>query len=452
MNKNYFQENLNDILTTYKEFLSFQSISADSAKIDDCMECAKWLQKKLQTAGLEAELWRQKESAHPPVVFAKTPKVQGPTVLIYNHYDVQPVDPISEWNTPPFSPHQEGDKILARGASDNKGQCMYTLIALQAFQKKFPCNLKILIEGEEESGSAHLTEILAAHREEIAADYVMIIDLGIRTPTQPAITLGTRGLLACTLEVESAYQDLHSGCHGGLNYNSLHALVEMLAKARSPEGKVLIPGFYDDIEPVDQELLSELASTIQSNFDQTAYEAEIGYPPTGGEIDRPHLERNWLRPTFEINGIHGGYGGPGSKTVIPARAMAKISCRLVPGQDPLIIGRKIRSFFEAITPNGVKTICTIHDGHGVAIRTKSSSPLIMALQNAMKTVFACDPEFVLEGASIPIAPELQHASGGDVVMWGLGLSSDKIHSPNEEFDLRRMEKGFLTLFQTLQNI
>lgn len=445
-NQNYFQQNLPEIIETYKKFLSFESISADPAKLSACRNCAAWLQEYLTAAGLSVELWNN--GSHPPVIFAETPHVAGPTVLIYNHYDVQPVDPLHEWHSPPFSPIQEGNKVLARGASDNKGQCMYTLLMLKAFNQVFPCNLKIIIEGEEESGSVHLGAILAQHKSQVQADYVMVIDLGIRKRDQPAITLGTRGLLSLTLEVETAHEDLHSGCHGGLNFNSLHALVYMLSKARGENGKILIPGFYDHLLECDEALLS----TLCLEFDPLEYESQVGCAPTGGEVQYSHLERNWLRPTLEINGIHGGYGGAGSKTVIPAKALAKLSCRLVPGQDPVDIGHKIEQFFHSVTPQGVKATCTIHEGHGIAVRTTSSSPIIKALHQAMKVVFNKEPEFVLEGASIPIVPELQQATGAQVAMWGLGLGTDKIHAPNEEFDLERMEKGFLTLFDAIKRV
>ncbi len=447
----YFDQNKQLLETEFAHLLHFKTISADSSSLEACRACASWIKEKLSKIGFQTSLWGD---SFPPTVFGHfdTGKDESgspkPTLLIYNHYDVQPVDPIEKWNSDPFTAKFEGDKIIARGAQDNKGQLFYVLTALEATYKQhgtYPCSIKILVEGEEESGSAHLPNILNEHSKELQADYAMIIDLGMQTPTAPAITLGTRGLLALTLEVTGTHEDLHSGCHGGLAYNPLHALVNMLSQARTEHGSIAIPGFYDGIEQPSQSLLDLLSWSFSSHD----YEKCYGTPPTGGEVGYLPLERNWLRPTLEINGIVGGYGGSGSKTVIPSSAVAKITCRLVPGQNSKIISERIKCFFESITPKGITTKVTLHEGSGAAVRANPNSPCIRILSQSMQEVYNRTPDFHLEGASIPIVPKLKEASNADIIMWGLGLQTDKIHAPNEEFDFDRIRKGYLIVCRIL---
>ena len=444
---NYFELKKESLKKEFAQFLAFQTISAHKESLSACKQCALWLQKKLSDMGFTTSLWGD---AFPPIVFGQwegDPTL--PTLLIYNHYDVQPVDPLEKWNSDPFIATMEGDKIIARGAEDNKGQAFYILTALSYFYetyKKFPCSIKIIIEGEEESGSTHLGKIIQEHQEELRADYLMIVDLGMRHPNHPAITLGTRGLVGLTVEVTGTNEDLHSGCHGGIAYNPIHALVEMLSKIRDTSGRVTVDGFYDDIHP-SSDLLKE---SLSWTFDYAEYETFFGQPPTGGERALHPLERLWLQPTVEINGIHSGYGGPGSKTVIPSQAVAKISCRLVPGQDPQRIGKCLKLFFESNTPKGVHSKITVHKGSGRAVRTDPSSKCIRLLSKAMEEVFSRKPEYIFEGGSIPIAPEIAEAAGAKVVMWGLGLATDKIHAPNEEFDWKRIQQGFLITCRLLE--
>jgi acetylornithine deacetylase/succinyl-diaminopimelate desuccinylase-like protein len=397
--------------------------------------------------GFSTSLWGDN---FPPTVFGcRQGDPSAPTLLIYNHYDVQPVDPLDLWDSDPFLATQKGDKIIARGASDNKGQAFYILTALSYFHEKenrLPCTIKILMEGEEESGSPHLGKLLQKHRKELQADYAMIVDLGMRGPQKPAITLGTRGLVGMTIEVTGTREDLHSGIHGGLAYNPLHALVEILAKVRDETGRIAIPGFYDGITASSEELLKQLSWS----FSCKEYEEAFGQTPTGGEKELHPLNRVWLNPTVEINGIVGGYGGSGSKTIIPAKAIAKITCRLVPGQDPSRIGSILKNFFEFHSPKGVHTKVTLHPGSGKAARTDPSSLCIKTLARALEEVFLTKPEFILEGGTIGPVPEIQEATGAEVVLWGIGLPTDKIHSPNEEFDWIRMKQGFLVLCRTIE--
>lgn len=444
----YFDKKKQELEKEFAHFLHFKTVSAHPESLEECTLCAQWIQEKLSSMGFITSLWG--DNSFPPVVFGhKQEDPSKPTLLLYNHYDVQPVDPIDKWGGNPFASTGYGDKIIARGASDNKGQAFYILTALSYWHetgKNFPCSLSILMEGEEESSSTHLKQLLQMHQKELQADYAMIVDLGMRVPSSPAITLGTRGVMSLTVEVSGTKEDLHSGVHGGLAYNPLHALVDMLAKMRDETGRITIPGFYDGIVPSSQEWLSMLCW----NFDHKEYESTFGQPPTGGETNLHPLERNWLQPTVEINGITGGYGGPGMKTVIPSKAVAKLSCRLVPGQEVEHIGHCLRRFFERHTPEGVHTKVELHEGGGVAVRTAPTSHCIQMLAQAMTDVFHRKPEYIFEGASIPIVPEIAKASKAEIIMWGLALPTDNIHAPNEEFDWTRIKQGFLVTCRTLE--
>lgn len=444
--KKYFSDHRPDIERRYRELLRFPTVSSLPEALADLEACAAWIADHFRRCGCTVEEWR---AGGAPVIYAslRSSDAKAPTVLIYNHYDVQPVDPLNEWTSPPFEMRVEGDRVYARGAQDNKGQLAYVLSALDMLcaRKNLPCHLKFVVEGEEENGSASLTSIVADKHNELQADYVMIIDAGMRRPDVPAVNLGTRGLVNLTVTVTGTSHDLHSGIEGGIAYNPLHALVAMLAALRSPDGAIAIPGFYDAVVMPTAEEQARLALA----FDEEAWERTYGQKPGGGERALSPLVRNWLRPTVEINGIHGGYGGPGSKTVIPKEAVAKLSCRLVPHQDPMTVGTMVREFLLSSVPVGVTADVVIHPGMGRATRTSPDAPGIKALARAMEMVWDVQPEYILDGASIPIIPMLQASSGGEVITWGVGLPTDRIHAPNERFDFGRMEKGLCTLLLTL---
>ena len=374
-----------------------------------------------------------------------------PTLLIYNHYDVQPVDPLDKWESPPFEPTIREGSVYARGAQDNKGQCTYVLQALRALietEGSLPINVKLCIEGEEEVGSAGLSKLLKQKEthDKLKADTLAIVDVGIRKPDIPAVTLGTRGIVTMDVEVQGTHTDLHSGSFGGLVYNPIHALVNILSKARDETGKIAIPGFYDDVK----ELTPEQKEQITLSFDAKEFEKTFGAKPTGGEQAFSPLERTGIRPTLEINGINGGYTGAGFKTVIPSTAHAKISCRLVPDQDPEKIGKLVARFIEQNTPDGVTVNVDLHPGVGKAVRSNPSSKSVQAFSQAYSEVFGKPTEYTFEGGSIPIVPELQQACGGEVVLLGLGLEDDNIHAPNEHFSLDRIEKGLLVISRAIQ--
>lgn len=444
----YFQSHQEQIIADYFTFLRFQSISSEESYSPHVLKCAEWLGDYLQKMNFEVQLWPT--SGH-PTLFASNMHAgpDKPTLLIYNHYDVQPIDPLQEWHSPPFDPEIRNNKVFARGAQDNKGQCFYTIQAIKALlycNQCLPINIKLCIEGEEECGSSGLSKILSQKQKELKADYLAIVDLGLRDRNTPAVTLGIRGIVTMDLSIQCSHTDLHSGSHGGLVYNPLHAIAKILSSLHDSAGKITVPGFYDAVTP----LSTEEKSQITLSFDQQHYQETFGTIPSGGEQEFSPRERVWLRPTIEINGISGGYSGLGFKTVIPAKASAKISCRLVPNQDPQAIGALVARFLEQQAPAGTIVRVSVHPGGGKAVRATPSSTVVQAFAQAYSDVFKAPCEFIYEGASIPIVTELALASGSDVVLVGLGLPEDQIHAPNEHFGLDRLERGFLIMARAIE--
>jgi acetylornithine deacetylase/succinyl-diaminopimelate desuccinylase-like protein len=342
-------------------------------------------------------------------------------------------------------------QIYARGAQDNKGQCFYVLQALKYYKTvvgSLPINIKLIIEGEEECGSHGLLEILPQKAKELKADYLAIVDLGIPNIDTPAITLGIRGLVTMDVKVTGSNTDLHSGSHGGLVFNPLHALTSILGKLRDDSGKITIPGFYDSITPISKEEIERLSLT----FDDAGYFKEFETVASGGETAYTPLERNWLRPTLEVNGLWGGYTGSGFKTVIPAQAFAKISCRLVPGQDPATIGKLVAKAIESHAPKGIKVEVDIHAGGGPAVRGTPDSRIVQAVAKAYEETFQKPCKYILEGASIPVVSQLAKTCSAETVLLGLGLPGDKIHAPNEHFGVDRLAKGFEIISRTIQHL
>jgi acetylornithine deacetylase/succinyl-diaminopimelate desuccinylase-like protein len=435
-------------LEDYFTFLRFPSVSSEPNHWSHVLECHDWLVQYLQSMNFTVESWPT--SGH-PVIFA-TNKQAGsdkPTLLIYNHYDVQPVDPLGEWISPPFDPQVRKGEVYARGAQDNKGQCFYVLQALKLLQEtlgSFPINIKLCIEGEEEIGSAGLSHLLDQKKKQLKADYLAIVDLALHKANVPCLTLGIRGIVTLDLNVQTAQTDLHSGAHGGIALNPIHVLVKLLAELHDANGRITIPGFYDDVVDVSAADLSNLSL----QFDAESYSQQTGAHPLGGEQNYSILERAWTRPTLEINGIYGGYAGKGFKTVIPAKAHAKISCRLVPNQDPKKIGELLKSYFERQTPPGVQLSVDIHPGQGRAVRVSADSTLVKGFAQVFEEVFGQPCEFILEGASIPIVAELAQRCGGETVLLGLGLITDQIHAPNEHFGLDRIKKGISIMARAIQ--
>lgn len=444
----WIDENRPHWIEEFKTFLRFPSISSEPEFKQSLLDCSQWLSQYLIDLKFNVELWPT--SGH-PVIFATNMNAgpDKPTLLIYNHYDVQPIDPLEEWNSPPFEATLRDGQIYARGAQDNKGQCFYVLQALKLLQKQkgsLPINIKLCIEGEEEIGSAGLGSILVEKKEKLKADYLAIVDLGLRQPHIPALTLGIRGIITLDVEIQGSHTDLHSGHHGGIVPNPIHVLVKLLASMRDANGRITIPRFYDDVK----ELSLEEKSKVLFHFDANEYYQETGAFPIGGETEYSVLERAWIRPALEINGIHGGYTGKGFKTVIPAKAHAKISCRLVSDQEPAKIANLIADYLKTNAPKEVRVTTHIHPGQGKAVRVSPNARVVKAFAEAFKEVFAVPCEFIFEGASIPIVPELAKACEGETILLGLGLSTDQIHAPNEHFGVDRLEKGMLAMARAIE--
>lgn len=448
--RNYYKKNEQKAIQDYFTFLRFESVSSEPVYKPQLLACADWVVNYLKEIGFKTEVWPT--SVH-PVIFASYEEAgpEKPTILIYNHYDVQPVDPIEEWTSPPFEPTIRDGEVYARGAQDNKGQCFYTLLALKALKDihgKFPVNIKLCIEGEEECGSLGLSEILSKKKKDLKADYLAVVDMGIKNPTSPAVTLGVRGIITMDVEARGTKTDLHSGSHGGAVYNPLHALVMIFSKLRDKKGKIKIPGFYSDVEI----LTEEEKKLIAFDFDEEEYVNTFGTKPTGGEEGFTPLERTWTRPTLEINGLSGGYSGEGFKTVIPAKALAKVSCRLVPNQKPEKIAKKVSTYLEKQAPEGIEIKVKIHEGCGKAVRANPNSKVVQAFSTAYQEVFNKPCSFTYSGGSIPVIEKLSAASQSEVVLMGLGLPGDQIHAPNEHFGLDRIEKGFVIIARTLETL
>jgi len=447
--KTWYQEHREQILQDFFTFLRFPSISTDPSYTSNVNLCANWLCDYLQRFGLDVELW--KTSKH-PVIFASHVKAgsKRPTLLLYHHYDVQPVDPIDLWDSDPFKPDIRTGNVYARGASDNKGQCFYSVTAMRAFLelcKTFDFNLKVCIEGEEECGSRGLKEILERKKEALQADFLLVVDTDIPAADTPAIDLGVRGIVTMHVECVGSKVDLHSGTHGGIAFNPNKALVGLLSKLWDEKGKVAIPGFYDEVHP-----LSEAdRQMIDLDFHRERYIKSFGVTSFGGERGLTPYESAWLRPTLEINGISGGYTGPGFKTVIPAVAMANLSCRLVPHQHPEKIGKLVADFLHNNVEKGMELKVEIDHG-GEAVRISPQSFLVKTVAAAFSDVFGKKCRFHLSGGSIPITVNLVRATNAEPLFIGVSLAEDDIHAPNEHFGLDRFEKGFLTMIRIFQKM
>ncbi|MCW1928737.1 dipeptidase [Bhargavaea beijingensis] len=435
----YFTEQRDVHLAELNEFLKIPSISSLSEHKADMRNAAEWLAESLKAAGLE-NISIDETEGH-PVVYADWLHAEGqPTLLIYGHYDVQPVDPLELWDSAPFEPEVRGNKLYARGASDDKGQVFMHVKAVEALLKtngKLPVNVKFCIEGEEEIGSPNLPAYVEENKDKLAADVIVISDTGMQGPGQPAVCYGLRGLAGVQIDVKGAKGDLHSGLYGGGVQNAIHALVELLASFRDKEGTITVDGFYDDVRPATEEERNEYRKL---SFDEEALKKELGISELFGEPGYSHLERTWTRPTLEINGVFGGFSGEGIKTVLPAEAGAKITCRLVPDQDPDDIVRKLRSHIEKNKPAGVAVTVTEFD-KGKPFLTPYDHPAIQAAGKSYERVYKVPTAYTRGGGSIPIVAAFDEILGLPVVLMGFGLSSENFHAPNEHFHLENFDKG-----------
>ena len=437
-------------LESYQAFLRIPSISALPAHAADCRRAAGWLADAMREAGIE-HLEVAETSGH-PVVYGDWLHADGaPTVLVYGHYDVQPVDPLDEWTSPPFEPVIDGHRMRARGAADDKGQIhahVMAAAAMLATRGALPVNVKYLFEGEEESSSIHLDAWLEANRDRLAADVAVISDSGFFEGNIPAITIGLRGLMYAQVDVVGSHVDLHSGGFGGVVENPAIALARIIASLKGPDGRVLIPGFYDDVVALTE---ADRAVFAALPFDETAHAALIGVPALVGEVGYEVLERRGARPTLDVNGIWGGFQGDGAKTIIPARAHAKVSCRLVPDQDPDVIFEAFRTFIEAIAPPGVTTTVTSLGG-GRPSLTPIDHPATKAAARALEATFGRAPVYIREGGSIPVTASFESILGLPVVLLGFVQPNDNAHAPDEWMDLRNYESAIRAIVRTWDEI
>lgn len=435
----YFKTHREAHLEELKAFLRIPSISSLSEHREDIRNGAEWLKGAMLKAGLEnAEVF---ETEGHPVVYADWLHAEGkPTVLVYGHYDVQPVDPLHLWETSPFDPHVRDNKLFARGASDDKGQVFMHVKAVEALLQlngELPVNIKFIIEGEEEIGSPNLPLYVEQNKEQLAADLIVISDTGMQGPGRPAVCYGLRGLAGVQIDVKGPKGDLHSGLYGGAVQNPLHAIVEILESFRDKEGVIQVEGFYEDVLPVSDKERAEFAAL---QFDLDNEKKEIGISEDFGETGYSFVERTWIRPTLEVNGITGGFSGEGIKTVLPAEASAKITCRLVPDQDPDDIVAKLRAHVEAHKPAGVTVEITDFD-KGKPFLTPYDHPAIQAAGRSYERVYNVPTAFTRMGGSIPIVAAFDEMLGLPVVLMGFGLASENFHAPNEHFHLENFDKG-----------
>ena len=438
---------------SYQAFLRIPSISALPAHADDCRRAADWLADALTRAGLEnAEV---SETGGHPVVYADWLHASGaPTVLVYGHYDVQPVDPLELWTSPPFEPVIVDGRLLARGAADDKGHIHAHVMAAEALLRtrgSLPVNVRYLFEGEEESGSANLDRWLTANRDRLSADVVIISDTGFFEGNLPAITIGLRGLMYAQIDVVGTAVDLHSGGYGGLVENPANALAQIIAALKGPDGRIRIAGFYDDVVALDA---AERAAIAALPFDAEVFRRELGVPALVGEVGFTPLERKGARPTLDVNGIWGGFMGDGGKTIIPAHAHAKISCRLVTAQEPTRIFEQLRAYVAEVAPPGVTTTVTYISG-GLPSLTLRDHPATQAAARALEATFGQLPVYVREGGSIPVCASFESILGLPVVMLGFSQPGERAHAPNEWIDLNNYEIGiraFARMFDELVDL
>ncbi|PKL85527.1 MAG: dipeptidase [Ignavibacteriae bacterium HGW-Ignavibacteriae-1] len=430
----FIESNKDRFFSELVEFLKIPSVSSQTEHNQDTRKAADWLVTQLNDIGMpRVELY---ETAGHPVVYAEDLRAgaDAKTVLIYGHYDVQPVDPIELWNSPPFEPVVNNGKIYARGSSDDKGQVFAHIKAVEAYQKTngcLPVNIKFMIEGEEECGSNNLDVFIRQHKDMLKCDTVMVSDTEWFAEGLPSICYSLRGLSYIEITVTGPNRDLHSGTYGGAVDNPLNVLCDIVSSLKDKYGRITIPGFYDDVKPLTSE---EREGFAKLPFNYEEYTEELGVAEGNGEFGFTTLERTWARPTLDLNGIYGGYTGEGAKTILPSKASAKISMRLVPYQNHEDITAKITNHLKSITPPTVKLdITPLHGGNPVMIELESDG--LNAAKRAMNRAFGKDPIMMREGGSIPIVEMFGSELKAPTILMGIGLPSDNIHSPNESFSI-----------------
>lgn len=445
----YIRRKRDDFRLALREILSIPSISTDPAHAEDIRRAAAWVADSLRALGMQrVEIF---PTARHPVVYAEWLGVPGaPTVLIYGHYDVQPAEPLDLWESGPFEPDERGEDIYARGASDMKGQVVAALKAVEALIQTggLPVNVTWLIEGEEEIGSPNLVPFMTEHADLLACDFALNPDSGLLGKEWPTITYGLRGLAYFELRVYGPAHDLHSGLYGGIVHNPATALAELIAGMHDEQGRVTLPGFYDRVRPLSEEERAEMARLPVSD---QHYLEQTGAPALCGEAGYTANERVGARPTLDVNGLLSGFTGPGSKTVIPAGAMAKISCRLVPDQQPEEVHQQFLRYLEEHAPADIRWEVTSMHGAAASISDRHSAA-IRAMERALETVWGTRPFFRREGGSIPVVGQMQTILGIESVICGFGLPDDNVHAPNEKQHLPTWYRGIETLVHFLLNL
>ena len=425
----------------YFELLRFPTVGAEKEHLRDCVQCATWLKKWLRAIGAEAELLTA--DFNPPVVYAELKGQEGATtVLLYGHYDVQPADPLEEWQTPPFEPTLKDDgRVYCRGAQDDKGQFFAFLCGLReclGSSVSSPLNIKIILDGQEESGSVGLFKLLEdkEFRKRLSADVMLVCDTSAAADLRPAIVAGLRGVNHFTVTLTAANRDLHSGEYGGIAPNAAQGMAELMASLHNADGSIAVPGFRDGIEPPTHE---ELEKAEEGMATEEMYATDIGTEPCGGQLGKTIVQRNCFEPTIEVNGIHSGYGGPGSKTVIPCQAIAKLSTRLVPGQIPAQTYEAVKRHLKDHCPKGMQVELSELTGDSPAFRLPLASPLFRLAADVLGEMDPRGAVFQWDGASIPVVAAIREASGAAPLLVGWGQPEDCIHSPNESYSVRQFE-------------
>jgi len=440
--QDYIDSNIETFQSELFELLKIPSVSTDSTKKEDVRKAGNFLVNQLKEIGLD-KVTLHETKGHPIVTAEKCPHPDRPTVLIYGHFDVQPPDPMDLWTTPPFEPTVKNGRVYARGASDDKGQSYTHVKAVQAYLKtgtELPVNVKFILEGEEEIGSPNLVPFIEANKELLKCDMVLISDTAMFGENQPSITYGLRGLAYMEIHVTGPNRDLHSGVYGGAVHNPANVLCEIIAKLKDEDGVIQIPGFYDDVEKLTDEMREAYRKLPH---DDEEYKANLDLKALHGEKGFSTLERSSARPTLDVNGLWSGYQGEGAKTVLPAKAGAKVSMRLVPDQNPKKIAKLFADHVKSLAPDSVTVEVTDHHG-GYPVVVDLDFYGVKAAAKAFEKVYNKEVLFSREGGSIPIVADFKKVLGVNSILMGFGLTKDALHSPNESFSLKDFHRGIKT--------
>ena len=449
--KNYLEANQDRYLKELLEFLSIPSISSLKEHKADVAKAGEWVAARLQAAGIE-NVQVLPTGGHPVVYGDWMHAPDKPTVLIYGHFDTQPVDPLELWTQPPFEPALKDNRVYARGASDDKGNMLAPILAVEALlssESRLPVNVKCFFEGQEEIGSPQLPEFISANRQRLACDLILSADGGQWDEDQPALMIGLRGLCNLQIDVRAARSDTHSGTFGGTIMNPIHALVRLIDTMHTPQGAIAVEGFYDAVRPLTEPEQDQIA---EIPFDEADYKAELGVDELFGEPGYSTYERAWIRPTLEVNGIWGGFQGEGVKTVLPGSAHAKISCRLVPDQDPAQILKLLTTHIEKHTPPGVKVALDLNPSTADPYLIPFDHPGNQAAADVHKELFGKEPYYARMGGSIPVCGIFLKELGAYTVNFAFGLKDENVHGPDEFFRLKSFSRAQLAYGMLLEQL